>query len=460
MTFPPYPTYKDSGIEWLGEVPEHWSLSALKRIACLRSGDTINSECIEDTGEYPVYGGNGLRGYTNTFTHDGLYPLIGRQGALCGNINYANGKFWASEHAVVVSPVQAVVQCWLGELLRAMNLNQHSVSAAQPGLSVEIISNLTIPIPPLPEQSAITAFLDRETTKIDALVTEQQRLIELLKEKRQAVISHAVTKGLNPAAPMKDSGIEWLGEVPEHWGVKRARFVVQMNPSKVEIVTLDRDADVSFLPMEAIGDNGKIELERTRSIKEVESGYTYFRNGDVTIAKITPCFENGKGAVMQGLIGGIGFGTTELIVVRPRPTQSISSYLFWLFTSVPFRKLGEASMYGAGGQKRVPDDFVKDFAIAFPPLPEQSAIASFLDNETAKIDTLIAEANHAIELLKERRSALISAAVTGKIDVRGMELGTTMATCFSSDEARAWRMRLAERNLGDTVEDVRQDRAR
>lgn len=210
----------------------------------------------------------------------------------------------------------------------------------------------------------------------------------------------------------KDSGVEWLGEVPAHWNVKRLRHVATLNPSKSETAELPPDAELSFLPMEAIGEDGSLDLERTRPLTEVTSGYTYFREGDVTIAKITPCFENGKGAIMRGLVGGHGFGTTELIVCRPKAEETSCDYLHWIFVSAPFRKLGEGAMYGAGGQKRVPDDFVREFSTAFPPLPEQTAIAAFLDRETAKIDALVAEQQNLIALLKEKRQALISHAVT------------------------------------------------
>jgi type I restriction enzyme S subunit len=210
----------------------------------------------------------------------------------------------------------------------------------------------------------------------------------------------------------KPSGLEWLGEVPAAWEVKRLRFAAQINPTKNEVAHEPRDAEVSFLPMEAIGDDGSLKLERTRPIGEIETGYTYFREGDVTVAKITPCFENGKGAVMRGLVGGFGFGTTELTVARPRTGLATSEYLHWLFSSSPFRPLGEASMYGAGGQKRVPDDFFRDFVSGLPPLVEQTAIASFLDRETAKIDVLVAEQEKLIALLKEKRQAVISHAVT------------------------------------------------
>ena len=210
----------------------------------------------------------------------------------------------------------------------------------------------------------------------------------------------------------KDSGVEWLGEVPEHWEVQRLRFATMLNPSKNETANLDRNTLVSFLPMEAIGVNGELNTEIARSICDVDTGYTYFRNGDVTIAKITPCFENGKGAVMNGLVTGVGFGTTELIVVRPKESSTISEYLYWLFTSTWFRKLGEASMYGAGGQKRVPDEFVRNFFIGLPLVSEQEQICTFLTQETAKIDNLIAEQQQLIKLLKEKRQAVISHAVT------------------------------------------------
>ena len=217
--YKPYPAYKDSGVEWLGKVPEHWGIQKLKWLANLKSGDFITSESIKDSGDFPVYGGNGLRGFTDSFTHDGDYVLIGRQGALCGNINYASGAFWASEHAVVVAPYRKTATKWLGELLRSMNLNQYSVSAAQPGLAVERIVDLMVPVAPLDEQREISALLDRETARIDALISKKTRFIELLREKRQALITHAVTKGLDPSVKMKDSGVEWLGQVPEHWSI-------------------------------------------------------------------------------------------------------------------------------------------------------------------------------------------------------------------------------------------------
>ena len=216
-----------------------------------------------------------------------------------------------------------------------------------------------------------------------------------------------------PRCPVyKDSGVAWLGEVPGHWGVKRLRFVAALNPSKSEVNGLARETFVSFLPMDAIGEDGSLRLDNEKPISDLESGYTYFRDGDVVVAKITPCYENGKGALMQGLLNGIGFGSTELIVARPKPDQVTGTYLHYLFISPDFRAIGESHMYGAGGQKRVPDAFVRDFATAFPPIPEQTQIVTFLDRETAKIDALVAEQRRLMALLKEKRQAVISHAVT------------------------------------------------
>lgn len=204
----------NAGTNWMAGIPKHWTIKKLSYLASLRSGEAITSEQIEEQGAFPVFGGNGLRGYTDAFTHRGHNVLIGRQGALCGNVNYADGEFWASEHAVVVSPLEECEVRWLGELLRSMNLNQHSVSPAQPGLSVETICALKIPIPPLAEQRSIARYLDAEITQMDALVAEKERMLALLEEQWAALVSHAVTRGLNSRAKLKPSGLCWLGDIP------------------------------------------------------------------------------------------------------------------------------------------------------------------------------------------------------------------------------------------------------
>lgn len=184
---------KPSGIEWLEDIPEHWELKKLKYVTSLRSGESITADNIRQEDEYPVFGGNGLRGFTSEYTHDGDFILIGRQGALCGNVNYAKDKFWASEHAVVISRFNKENIVWLGELLRVMNLNQYSMSAAQPGLSVKRIENLFIPYPSIEEQQKIGNRIESLTKPTDITLTKIENEIELLQEYRTALIGKVVT---------------------------------------------------------------------------------------------------------------------------------------------------------------------------------------------------------------------------------------------------------------------------
>lgn len=184
---------KESGVEWIGRIPKHWGLIKIKHLAKLQSGSNLTSNDISDIGLYPVYGGNGQRGYYNRYNCEGSYILIGRQGALCGNINYAEGKFWATEHAVVCYPKKGYNTLWLGETLRLMNLGQYSLATAQPGLAVERINGLYLPYPALEEQNGIALFLKNKIDKIDLYAKYCQRQITLLQERKQIIINEVVT---------------------------------------------------------------------------------------------------------------------------------------------------------------------------------------------------------------------------------------------------------------------------
>ena len=188
---------KPSGVEWLGDVPEHWEVRRLKTICGMKSGEGITAESIEAAGEYPVYGGNGLRGYASSYTHDGAFALIGRQGALCGNVHITRGQFWASEHAVVAALDVGHEIDWFGAILTAMNLNQYSIAAAQPGLAVERILNLYLPVPHLQEQKNIANHIEGATADIVAAVARARRQMELVQEYRTRLIADVVTGKLD-----------------------------------------------------------------------------------------------------------------------------------------------------------------------------------------------------------------------------------------------------------------------
>ena len=195
----------------------------------------------------------------------------------------------------------------------------------------------------------------------------------------------------------------------------RIKHLARINPSKSECDGLESDQLVSFIPMDSIGTRGEIDAAATKALDEVREGYTYVADGDVLLAKITPCFENGKCAIAAGFVGGIGFATTEVIPIRP-VLRDDARFLYYLLTSEPFRTKATAEMYGAGGQKRVPERFVKEYQADLPRATARQAISDFLDHETARIDTLIAKQKELIELLKEKRQAVTSQAVTKGLD--------------------------------------------
>lgn len=228
----------------------------------------------------------------------------------------------------------------------------------------------------------------------------------------QATIGMANMPGrLKPYPAYKESGVEWLGRIPTHWDANRLKYAARLNPTPAAVRNLGESLEVSFLPMEAVGEYGGLDLTSVKPLAEVNSGYTYFGEKDVVVAKITPCFENGKGALAEGLANGVGFGTTELHVLRAEKAGD-PRFLFYVSMSDAFRKLGEAEMYGAGGQKRVPESFIENLRHPLPPLAEQRTIAAFLDRDTAQIDALVAKKGRLIKLLQEKRSALITRAVT------------------------------------------------
>ena len=433
----PYPEYKHSGVERMGEIPAHWQVKKVTRLFSIGSGTTPPTS-------NPEYYGGGIAWVTTSELRESvvtstektiseeavgsfpaldLYPVgsvaVAMYGATIGRLGILGIPATVNQACCVFSEPNGLdVWFWFYWLqCRRQYLISMSYGGGQPNLSQEILKSIRVPLPSLDEQRAIAGFLDRETAKIDSLVAKMERLIELLQEKRSALISRAVTKGLDPNVPMKDSGVEWLGEIPAHWEVQRLKRGAKLNPTASEVRHVPRTTEVSFVPMEAINQYGGLDLSQTKSLADVAEGYTFFRDGDVVIAKITPCFENWKGSITTGLANGVAFGTTELHVLRCS-SQIDVHFMFYLTLVDSFRQLGESEMYGAGGQKRVPESFVSNFLHPLPPIVEQRAVAGFLDRETAKIDTLIAKVREAIDRLKELRTALISAAVTGTIDVR------------------------------------------
>lgn len=401
--------------------PAHWTNQKLKYVASLRSGEGITSEEISDTGDYPVFGGNGIRGYTSGFTHDGTYPLIGRQGALCGNINYASGKFWASEHAVVVSVHRGHIVRWLGQVLRSMDLNQYSQSAAQPGISVEVIENLPIPVPPEREQQAIANYLDRETARIDGLIAEKERMLALLEEKRAALISRVVTRGLDPDAPLKPSGQEWLGEIPAHWGLQRLKQLAEVRGG----LTLGKQyaselLEYPYLRVANVQD-GYLKLDDVLTIEvpASEAASNLLAYGDVLMNEGGDIDKLGRGCVWRDEITPC-LHQNHVFAVRPR---SIDSDWLALWTStLQAKRYFESRAKRSTNLASISGSNIKELPVPLPPIDEQLAIRQFLEDRHSRLEEVRGELRDSLRLLSERRAALITAAVTGRVDIQDITL--------------------------------------
>lgn len=415
MSFPRYDKYKDSGVEWLGEVPEGWGVIQLKRLLNIQNGSDYKH--IEQEEGYPVIGSGGVFAYASDYMYDGESILLGRKGTIDKPL-YMSGKFWAVDTMYWSMVRIDTIPRYAYYLSLTIPFSYYSTNTALPSMTKGTLDAHIVTRPPLPEQQTIAAFLDRETGKIDALVAEQERLIELLKEKRQSVISHAVTKGLDPDAPMKDSGIEWLGEVPEGWEVKRLKSLATSIKAGPFGSSLTKDMYVSegyrvygqeqVIPGDfTIGDYF-INPEKFAELQQYQ-----VLSGDILISCVGTF---GKIAIAPN---GIKPGIINPRLLRVRCIEAISAeYLATLLRSeVVFEQF---SFLSRGGTMDIINiGILNEIFLLLPPLEEQSAIVTFLDTETTKIDILVAEAQQAIILLNERRSALISAAVTGKIDVRG-----------------------------------------
>ena len=422
MSFPRYPSYRDSGLECLGEVPGHWDVTRLKFVATVQTGvakgkDNSGKSTIEvpylrvanvqdgylDLGEI-----SNIELPTDDLARYSLRPgdVLMNEGGDCDKLG--RGHIWQGEitpcihqnHVFAIRPT-AIAPEWLNvitgsEYARFYFMSRSKQSTNLASISSTNVMDLPVVIPPAEERAVISIFLDHEISNIDGLMAEQRTLIELLKEKRQAVISHAVTKGLNPDAPMKESGVEWLGKVPEHWEVKRLRFLCDIQTGSKDTIDAVENGDFPF-------------FVRSQTVERIE------------------CFSFDCEAV---LTAGDGVGVGKVFHYHKGPFdfhqrvymfnnfQDVSGKFFFCFLKENFFKVALE-----GGAKSTVDSLrrplIQNFVITVPPSNEQTVIVEFVEEETTKFDALTAEAQRAIVLLQERRTALISAAVTGKIDVRG-----------------------------------------
>jgi len=441
----PYPAYKDSGVEWLGEIPIHWEVERLKFNSYIKGRigwQNLRSDEFTDTGPYLITGMHFNQGsidwdacYHITEERYEMAPeiqvkehdvLITKDGSIgkVAYIEYLPGKASLNSHLLVIRPLggryvpRYLYYLLLSSVFRSYILLNQAGSTFF-GISQESVVNFLMMLPTLEEQDAVAVFLNSETTKISTLIAKKERLIELLQEKRAALISHAVTKGLDPTVPMKDSGVEWLGEIPAYWEVKRLKFVADV----LNGVTKGRDLgqrEVVELPYLRVANvqDGYLDLSDIAMIivgvDEVER-YSLQR-GDVLMNEGGDFDKLGRGYVWDGAITPC-LHQNHVFAVRPH--LGVDSYWISIITLTSYAKhyfilkskqsTNLASISGTN---------LKELPVLMPPEDERNAILNYIKVTTAKIDTLISRIREDIEKLKEYSAALISAAVTGKIDVR------------------------------------------
>ncbi len=422
MSLPRYESYKDSGVEWLGEVPSHWEFKPL--FALVEELNDSNAGMKEDNLLSLSYGRIKQK---NIDDNDGLLPASFEtyQIIQCGDIVWRLTDLQndqrslrtaiAKERGIITSAYLAtrplnINPDFLAYLLRAYDVKKVFYSMGgglRQSMKFADVKRLPAMVPSASEQRAIVAFLDRETAKIDALIDAQERLITLLNEKRQAVISHAVTKGLDPSAPMKDSGVEWLGKVPAHWEVRPARHMLVERDER-SLTGLETLLTVSHLT----GVTRRSEKSVNMFEAETTEGYKRCHPGDLVINTLWAWM----GAM--GVASEVGIVSPAYHVYVPRPKYA-PSYIGALVRIPAFARETERFSKGVWSSRlRLYPAELFQILLPLPPLDEQVAIAKSLERYNVEYDALTGVAERAITLLKERRAAVIAAAVTGKIDVR------------------------------------------
>lgn len=412
----PHSEMKESGLNSIGATPKHWEIGRLKSVCSMKSGEGITAMSIEPAGNFPVYGGNGLRGYTSHYTHNGSFVLIGRQGALCGNVHLAKGKFWASEHAVVATTRDGHLPGWLAAIVGAMNLNQYSMAAAQPGLSVERVLDLRIPIPPAAEQADIVRFLDHADHSIQCYISAKQKLIALLSEGRSALISQTVTRGLDSDVDTRATRSHVFPSVPRAWRLWKIRHLIQRVRRPIVV---EADKEYREIGIRSWG-KGVFHKEKVRGAILGEKNVFRVEPGDFVL-NIVFAWEGAVALVSEnekGMIASHRFPT-----FRPSAEVDID-YLLMIFQSEQGRRLMEVNSPGAAGRnKTLRIGQLLDEEIPVPALDEQRMIVATFRKEEQRIAECVTRTCQAIHQLEEFRSRLIADVVTGKVDVRAVAGG-------------------------------------
>ena len=414
MKLAPYPKYKPSGVEWLGEIPAHWSALPIKRVCRLCYGESLPADARAN-GEVVVFGSNGPVGTHDSANTGAPCLIVGRKGSF-GKVNYSADAVFAIDTTFLTDARYTKGNLrWLYHTLQCAQLDTISKDSAIPGLDREDAYAHAIAVSPIHEQRAIAAFLDRETAKIDGLLARKERLIELLQEKRAALITRAVTRGLDPNVPMKDSSIEWLGEIPAHWDVKRIKWVARMESGHTPDKKVDAYWNDGDIPWVSLNDTGHLKNQDYISDTEYYTNELGLKNSSARLLPPRSVIFSRDATIGLCAITGRSMAVSQHFIAWICNEALLPEYLLRVFDAMQ-RELAQLTM--GATLRTIGMSDVKTLTTPVPPLPEQKQIVAYIRKETVAIDTLIAKVRQAIDLLKEFRTALISATVTGKIDVQ------------------------------------------
>src|SRR5690554_1718956 len=340
-----YEKYKDSGVKWIGEIPEHWEVSKLKYLTYCLDGKRIplsSEQRGEMQGDIPYWGANCIIDYVNDWLIDGEVVLLGEDGAPFFDkykdvAFYSNGRIWPNNHVHVLRALQSINAKLLTYILNTVDYSNYIKGSTRDKLTQAEMKNIFIQLLPVREQKAIVNFLGQKTNKIDSLIADKEKLIELLQEKRQATITEAVTKGLNPSVKMKDSGIEWIGEIPEHWNLRRIKYLANIRNVKAS----DSDIDKTYIGLENIeSKTGKLLINGDDEQQLIGETANIFKKGDVLFGKLRPYLAKCIIADFDGRC------TSELLVLRTT-SNILPEYLYFFMLSPKFYDVVNSSTYGA-----------------------------------------------------------------------------------------------------------------
>ena len=394
---------KESGLQWLGEIPNDWKVSRVGNFFSFSSGDSLTNEEIRDEGMYLVYGANGIRGYYSKYNLAEKRILLGRVGALAGNVHIVDGKVWVTEHALIASNKLDLVEEYYGYVFESMNLIQYSKSSAQPVISGDTLQKLRFPVPKLSEQQAIADYLDETCSKIDEIIAEAKASIDEYKELKQSVIFEAVTKGLDKNVEMKDSGVEWIGEIPESWNIRMLNQYVSQVKCKNSDLSETNLLSLSY---------GKIKRKNINSndglLPESFDNYNVVDENDIVL-RLTD-LQNDHKSLRVGLVTERGIITSAYVTIRPNGINA--AYLALLLHAFDYKK-GFYGM-GSGIRQGLTFDGIKSLKIVVPSNFEQDDIVKHIMKMTEKCDSLIAEKESLINDLEAYKKSLIYEVVTGK----------------------------------------------